>query len=103
MAGDAVEHGGKALRLVDLFLDSALITIFCMASWLMGTDAMRAASASTSASSWSSGTDFSTSPISAASTPVILSPVNIMRLAFSGPSRCTHIAVVGQPQTRVGM
>jgi len=33
----------------------------------------------------------------------ILSPVNIIRFAFSGPSRCTHIAVVGHPQTRVGM
>ena len=42
-----------ARRCVSLIFYStaALITIFCMASWLIGTDAIRTASASTSASS----------------------------------------------------
>ncbi len=50
----------------------------------------------------SSGTDCKMSPISSAFVPDIRSPVNSICLAFSAPNRYTHMAVVGQPQTRDG-
>ena len=33
----------------------------------------------------------------------MVSPVSSIRLAFSAPSRYTHMPVVGQPHTRAGM
>ena len=39
----------------------------------------------------------------AATVPVIVSPVNIICFARIGPNRKAHIAVVGHPQTRVGI
>ncbi len=47
--------------------------------------AIRLASPSTSASSTLAGTDFKTSPITAASSPVTVSPVNSSRFAHCGP------------------
>ena len=75
---------------------------FCMASWFVGTPAMRSASSSTRASSPAGGTASSASPHSAAVVPSIVSPVSSMRFARCAPIRYTHIAVVGQPHTRAG-
>src|SRR5947209_7452482 len=71
-----------------------LIMSFCMTSWLMGTPAILSASSSTRASRSAAGTASSTRPHSAAVRPSMVSPVSSMRLAFSAPSRYTHIAVV---------
>ena len=85
-------------------LSSAWLTIsFCIASWLVGTLAMRPASRSTASSSSSAGTASITSPHSRAGTPSMVPPVSSIRFARSAPSRYTHIAVVGHPQTLAGM
>ena len=80
-----------------------LTTSLCIARCERGTPAMRSASASVAASSSAAGTERLASPHSAACVPVIGSPVNITCLARAAPRRKVHIAVVGQPQTRVGM
>jgi enoyl-CoA hydratase len=49
------------------------------------------------------GTDSFAKPHCAAVRPSIVSPVNINCFARVGPRRYVHIAVVGQPHTRVGM
>ena len=74
----------------------------CICSWLLGTLVMRATRAATWASRSAAGTASLTRPIAAASVPVSRSPVSRIRLARSAPRRWTHIAVVGQPQTRAG-
>ena len=80
-----------------------LTTSLCIARCERGTPAMRSASRSAAASSSAAGTAMLASPQSAACLPVIRSPVNMSCLARAAPRRKVHIAVVGQPQTRVGM
>ena len=73
-----------------------------IASWFAGTPTIRSTNASTSSSRCSESTARWTRPIRSASRPSIRSPVKSIRLACSAPTRYTHIAVVGQPQTRAG-
>ena len=78
---------------------SASLTII---NWFTGSKAIRSTSASVRASSSAAGADSTASPHSAASAPLMQSPVSSSRFARWSPSRCAHMPAAGTPQTRVG-
>ena len=68
----------------------------------MGTVAMRCASSSTRASSWSAGYDAFAQPSCAASTPVIESPVSIISMALRMPTNQAWKWLSGTPKRTAG-
>src|SRR5204863_5999206 len=74
-----------------------LTSSLCITSWLTGTSATRARSASKRASRRSAGAASVASPQSTASVPEIESPVSRRRFARAAPIRQAQSAVVGTP------